>query len=98
MDKVSAKILLLGEYSVLTGSDALTIPFPKYWGRLLFPRGKNNNRQQHLNTVLYRFTEYLEKEILIKNNFRLDQRRLENDLKKGIYFELSVPVNHGLGS
>ena len=95
----NSKILLFGEYSVLLGSNALAIPYDRYNGRLAFAsETKNSNsKYESSNNELQKLFLFLS-----LNNEQLyykpDIRKFENDLKKGLYFESSIPQNYGLGS
>ena len=98
MDRFNAKILLFGEYSVLTGSDALTIPYPKYSGRLLIPVSKTGKVQKRSNRVLYQYVNFLKSVKSLSRLIRFEFDRLTSDLENGLYFNSSVPVQYGLGS
>jgi len=93
--KVYAKILLLGEYSVITRSDALTIPFRKYYARLAIPSGPFTDTQQKSHEELLGFFRYIIKHHEV---FRLKVERLISDLERGLYLDSTIPVNYGLGS
>ena len=98
MRQFYAKILLLGEYSILSGSLAITIPFRQFSARLRFPETKElNTKQQRSNTVLIDFLNYLNKKQWT-TDFAFDFNRLEEDILSGLHFESTIPENYGLGS
>jgi mevalonate kinase len=98
MDKFYAKILLFGEYSILTGSNALAIPFHKYSGQLVIPQKTENVDQQYSNRTLEKYFKYLKYEKRIHEIVNFDFHRFEGDLNEGLYFDSSIPVHYGLGS
>ena len=92
--KFYSKVLLFGEYGVLSNSNALSIPFEKFYGYLnksdfLNKEGKisNSNILQ-----LYEFMTDLDIKDKIDFNF------FKNDIDKGLHFVSSIPIASGLGS
>lgn len=85
-----AKILLFGEYGILLGSDALSIPFFGFSGHL--EKGNCQNSK-----VWNNFLNYI---IEINNQLyqTIDIAKLEEDIKSGLWFDSSIPLNYGLGS
>lgn len=95
----NAKILLFGEYSLLCGSMALSIPFNRFHGRLVFQMKPTQAEHIKSNEHISHFLSYLLK--LQKNGklaFQLDTDRLKSDLKSGLFFESNIPQGYGLGS
>lgn len=98
-----SKIMLFGEYSIIFGSMALTIPYSHFSGSLQFI---NKNRSTNLNfarrsnqQLREYFHQYLqpmgEKGLLPEGfNYKL----LEQDIDQGLYFESSIPEGYGMGS
>ena len=43
----NSKILLFGEYALMKGSTALSIPFDKYIGQLLFDQTSTHSQSKH---------------------------------------------------
>ena len=99
----NSKIMLFGEYSIIFGSMALTIPYSHFNGSLQF-MNKNHytnldfarDSNQHLHEY---YQQYLlpngEKENLpVGFNYKL----LGKELNDGLYFESSIPEGYGLGS
>ena len=89
-----SKILLFGEYSVLYNSNALAIPFPKFYGELKF--GNTDEPEvDWSNSILRRF--YKSNKQKIEHNPHLGER-FEMDLAQGIYFKSNIPEKYGVGS
>jgi mevalonate kinase len=91
------KLLLAGEYSVLIGGDAFTIPFKDYSVRfgflddtLDYEQARDSNRQ------LLEFYQYLKKQQKIAGI--IDCSHFESDLHDGLYLLSTVPSGYGLGS
>lgn len=80
-----SKLLLFGEYTVINGSEALALPFPKFSGKW----EKNLANKYDWNSLL-RFLE--------AHTDLLDVTRLEKDLGEGWGFTSSIPQGKGLGS
>jgi len=92
----NSKILLFGEYSLMKGSMALSIPNSKLTGQLLFEESSENKRSNNYSVVY--LLEYLE--FLEDNNFEnlLDIPSFKSDLENGLFFECNIPISYGLGS
>lgn len=94
--KYYAKLLWLGEYSVIRGSHALASPYPHFSGRWQFAGGgRANSRQQQL-PAFAAYLESLEREGTLPG--ALDWRRFQRELAKGLYFDSDIPTGYGLGS
>lgn len=96
------KILLFGEYSVIFGSRALTIPYSHFSGELSFLYTNKYTdldfaiqSNEHLETYARHIRRLLEDKTL-KVNFDIDL--LDADIEKGIYFESTIPQGYGVGS
>ncbi len=97
-----SKVMLFGEYTIIQGSMGLTIPYAHFNGEL---RMINKNAYTDLNYAkrsnkeLQDYARYIGN---LKNNNELpvsfDVDGLMHDLKKGLYFESSIPEGYGLGS
>lgn len=99
MRKISAKILLFGEYGLLYGADALAIPFPKFSGALKIAVDKNDKTNQESQSELQQFYSTFEAANLNNRlHFPLKLDLLEKDLQEGLYFDSDIPVQYGLGS
>ncbi len=92
----NSKILLFGEYSLMKGSMALSIPYKNFSGQLKFDEESEGGRSKHIS-VSY-LGEYLD--FLEKNNFAniIDLQSFKSDLEHGLYFECNIPISYGLGS
>lgn len=98
-----SKIMLFGEYSIIMGSMALTIPYAHFNGSLEFI---NRNRYTDLDFARrsnHLLSEYYNKYITalaqkgtLPNGF--DHQQLEKDISQGLYFESTIPESYGLGS
>ncbi len=92
-----AKLLLLGEYSIILGSEALAIPLPIFSGR--WKQEVDIEVVQKLQQSLSGFCDYL-----VKLNFEDDAlcsfnvEEFANDLAQGYYFDSNVPQGYGVGS
>ncbi len=96
------KILLFGEYSVIFGSMGLTIPYTHFRGELSYMFSEKytdldfaNASNQSLNDYV-NYLKHLDKIGELK--FEMDFDAFEKDVKKGLYFESSIPQGYGLGS
>ncbi len=85
-----AKVLLLGEYTILNGSRALAIPYPELQGKWSFEDNASEERKNSRKS-LFGFLSY-ESEKLI------DKVRMEKDFEDGLWFDSSIPQGFGLGS
>ncbi len=94
--------MLFGEYTIIQGSMGLTIPYAHFNGEL---RIINKNAYTDLtfatrsNHALNDYSQYIANlqqtnELLVA----FDVDGLQDDLKKGLYFESSIPEGYGLGS
>jgi mevalonate kinase len=94
----SSKLLLFGEYSVLLGSPALSIPFHRFSARLSFSNGiRHDDQAGRSNHQLRKFCDYLEKQPELFRH-ALDLDGFSKDLAGGLFFESGIPVSYGLGS
>ena len=87
-DKFYSKILLFGEYSVLQGSMALSIPYSHFQGELSFiheDKYTDLDFARSSNTLLGELHQYLEKNS-VKNGIsgRLNLEKLESDIRHGV--------------
>ena len=92
----NSKILLFGEYSLIKGSMALSIPYEELGGQLLFDPEANKSRSNHYSVAyLIDYLNFLE-----TNSFKdiIDTSTFRADLENGLYFECNIPISYGLGS
>ncbi len=97
-----AKIMLFGEYSVIFNSMALTIPYTHYSAELSFinnDKYTDYNFANESNQQLKIYSDFL-KSLSAKHDesLQFDFSMLEEDIKKGMYLESSIPQSYGLGS
>lgn len=94
-----AKLMLFGEYSILLGSSALSVPYYQFQASLRFmmnkdsasESAKNSNQWVHELIDFYTLrTEYFEKV--------LDLERLKKDVENGLFLDSTIPQGYGLGS
>ena len=100
MERFPAKILLFGEYSIITGSKGLALPFDLYGGQLAFPTGKMSPAEKEAslssNRQLKELANYLEENTTESHTF--DVVAFRKDLANGLYFESNIPNQYGVGS
>ncbi len=92
-----SKILLFGEYSILFDSNGLSIPYSHFNGRLTFINAEGYTDLEYAkesNQQLIKYCKYLEENY----SQHIDTDKLNNDLKKGLFFESTIPEGYGLGS
>ena len=90
-----SKILLFGEYGIISNSDALSIPFNKFEGSLKI--SKSSLKDEILsNNKLDEFYTYINKSHSFSNI--LDLKSLKKDIDSGLYFKSNIPISSGLGS
>lgn len=98
--RYASKIMLAGEYGVILGGEALTIPFPRFFG--LIRRSTDlpdQMRDQHASSVHYLRALYVYLSGLdpaafhAKPDLELFSERLES-----YWMETNIPVSYGLGS
>ncbi len=92
-----SKILLFGEYALMAGSPALSIPYNDLHGTFVF--GKVSTAGFDSNSHLKKYAGYLRK-LSRKKEFsgKLDISQLEKDVDNGLVFESNIPLGYGLGS
>lgn len=94
---VYAKILLFGEYSILTGSHALSVPFKHFKGRLNYlSQAKDHRLAVASNKFLKDYVQYLKERAELKNIINVDL--LEEHTRYGLFFDSDIPLGYGLGS
>lgn len=94
--KFNSKILLFGEYILIKGSMALSIPFEKYTGQLLLDEESINSKSNHYS-VAY-LDDYFN--FLKKSGFenQINLKTFNHDIQHGLIFETNIPISYGLGS
>ena len=107
------KILLFGEYTIITGSKALVIPLKQYSGRLAIPDASelNESELKASRRNLYAFLKYLsdlqesnskdpgkESHSAVRDPGFIDLERFREELDGGLFFRSSIPQEYGAGS
>ena len=90
-----SKILLFGEYGIISNSDALSIPFNKFEGSLKISKSSLKDKILS-NNKLDEFYTYINKSHSFSNI--LDLKSLKKDIDSGLYFKSNIPISSGLGS
>lgn len=86
------KLMLFGEYSVITGSPALLIPFRRYAGKWMRDASPNNPLRKSLRD----YTNHL---LTKQHEFSwLDIPSLKASVNDGWYFNSTIPQGYGAGS
>ncbi|MGB1077096.1 MAG: mevalonate kinase family protein [Bdellovibrionales bacterium] len=92
-DRFSSKILLFGEYTLITGSKALAFPLHKFSGTFTKVDG-HMPIQSHVQ--LNDFCKYLQGSKMLSD--AMDLTRFEKDIEQGCYFDANIPHGYGIGS
>ena len=99
-DSFSAKVMLFGEYSILLGSPALSVPFDYFSAGLRIPSDNKDRdflKQQESNRILREFYDRsLSKSGLFSDI--LDLEHLRDELDSGLYLDSTIPEKYGVGS
>jgi len=98
-EKFYSKILLFGEYSVLLGSMALSIPYSHFQGELSFIHEDKYTDLDFAvtsNKLLRELGQYLKENASLASV--LDVDLFEKELMQSLYFESSIPQSYGIGS
>jgi mevalonate kinase len=92
-----SKILLFGEYALMAGSEALSIPYSKLEGAFAFQPQQQTTLDS--NSHLKKYAAYL-RQLSQKKHFsgKLDVAQFENDVNRGLVFNSNIPSGYGLGS
>jgi len=93
-----SKILLFGEYGIIKDSKGLSIPYNFYNGALKVDENPSAEAIKS-NQSLSRFVSYLEQ---LQNDqpelVTFNMETLKEDVKRGMYFDSSIPQGYGVGS
>ena len=90
-----SKILLFGEYGIIKNSKGLSIPYNFYSGGLKIGDITKNSVKKS-NEILTSFADFLVK--IEKSLVEFDQKKIQNDLANGMYFDSTIPQGYGVGS
>ena len=89
-----SKILLFGEYGIMSNSDAISLPFKEFYGYL------NNSESIDYKTQVSN-SKLIELYQFILNSDAKDLisiKDFKNDLDTGLHFVSNIPISSGLGS
>ena len=90
-----SKILLFGEYGIMSNSDALSIPLRKFYGSLKI--SKSLSKVEDLsNQKLNELHNYIDKSQSLANIINFNS--FKNEIDSGLYFNSNIPIASGLGS
>ncbi len=90
----SSKVLLFGEYTLMSGSMALSVPYRSLYGQLLFD-GESGKSSHYSTNYLLDYLDFLKKKGV---GSLIDISDFENDIENGLFFETNIPISYGLGS
>ena len=93
--KYNGKVILFGEYSMIFGSNALLIPYYSVYGEWSYINEHTCENAIESNRNLLKYYDYL------RGNDKfsiLDLRRMEMELKAGLFFDSNIPTGYGVGS
>lgn len=93
-----AKVLLFGEYSLIYGSGALSMPFGHFTAGFAFPPYSRPGSGLRSNALLREFASWLRKCSGARIRKALDIDSFESDLEKGLFLSSTIPEGYGLGS
>jgi mevalonate kinase len=93
-----AKLLLFGEYSILLGSSALSMPFNHFGASLKFiPTDHLPSQAVESNHQFKKMGEYFDANSLVFTQF-LHLDKLRTDIRNGLYLASTIPERYGMGS
>jgi mevalonate kinase len=87
-----SKILLFGEYGIIEDSKGLSIPYNFFNGALKISESSDEEDKKS-NLILSQFSAHLK-----TLDIDLDLNSFDNHIKKGMYFDSSIPKGYGVGS
>ena len=87
-----SKILLFGEYGIIEDSKGLSIPYNFFNGALKISESSDEEAKKS-NLILSQFSTHLK-----TLDIDLDINSFDNHIKKGMYFDSSIPKGYGVGS
>jgi mevalonate kinase len=90
--KIFGKILLFGEYAILEGGNALSVPSPTHFGELKLSASSPEELESHIH--LLDFSNHLERNY----SQYFDITTLEADLHQKLYLQSNIPQGYGVGS
>jgi len=88
----NSKLLLFGEYTVLTGSASLAIPFSHFTAK--FSKNSNNN----FSGVYQKLYSYLKIQNFESLGTIFRDKLYRNAFQQGLFFDANIPIGYGVGS
>ncbi len=99
MRKYPGKLLLFGEYGLMFGAKALTIPFDKFSGCFSKISSDSIASQKESAYELEKFIKwYSMNKLNEKMNYPIKVAAFQKSLFDGLYFESNIPLQYGVGS
>ncbi|HBL76534.1 MAG: hypothetical protein A2W90_00500 [Bacteroidetes bacterium GWF2_42_66] len=97
MREFKSKILIFGEYGLMKGASALSMPFAEFKGKLSLELGSPKAAES--NQSLREFFNHLQANGLDSQlNFPLDLDRFQDEISQGLWFDSNIPQQYGVGS
>lgn len=94
-----SKILLFGEYALMCGSEALSIPYNRLYGRFSFEKQEQLISGFKPEEHLHKYLKYLKSLPAPQAGLlNLNIETFATDLEKGLTVESNIPPGYGLGS
>lgn len=91
-----SKVLLFGEYSIILGSKALTMPYELFKGHLELPLEKTYSESSR---EIKTFFQYLKKsDFFRKYQEEFDWAKFQFEVNQGLFFSSNIPQGYGMGS
>jgi mevalonate kinase len=85
-----AKVLLLGEYTILNGSKALALPYRCLKGQWSFDKTETESMESSRKSL----EAFIEK----SGSATVDLTQMKKDFQNGLWFDSTIPQGFGLGS
>ncbi|MEI6574860.1 MAG: mevalonate kinase [Bacteroidota bacterium] len=94
-----AKLMLFGEYAILLGSKALSIPYHHFSARLRFLDHLGNHAEDARisNQRIRELADFFLKNTGLFEDF-LDLPAISSDVDQGLFLDSTIPQGYGLGS
>ncbi len=93
--RFNSKLLLFGEYSLMYGSMALSVPYNLFTGQLLIDNDTDEQEKYLSRKYILEYLEFLKSLGFSK---QLDLNKIEADVDRGLQFQCDIPISYGLGS
>lgn len=92
LKRISGKILLFGEYALLKGGNALSLPYSALGGQLKYGASSTMHLESHSH--IEAFGSFLREHF--SNYF--DTKLIQSAISDGLYFDSNIPLGYGVGS